>query len=91
MVFGREEDVVIRARDPPAKQGISQEQTGATKGPLGQDTGSCTVSGHFPSDVAQQKGDAKLVLFVNNAQCKKMVKVTKLKVHRKISAKGMDI
>ena len=28
VVFGRSEDVIIRARDPPAKQGISQEQTG---------------------------------------------------------------
>ena len=91
VVYGAEEDVVIRGRDPPTKQGITQEQTGATKGALGQDTGPCTVSGHFPSDVAQQKGDAKLVLFINNAQCKKMVKKTQLKVHRKITAKGMDI
>ena len=28
VVFERTEDVIIRARDPPAKQGISQEQTG---------------------------------------------------------------
>ena len=35
VVFGRTEDVIIRARDPPAKQGISQEQTGQTKGALG--------------------------------------------------------
>ena len=66
VVYGTEADVVIRARDPPAKQGITQEQTGETKGALGQSTGPCTVSGHFPSDVAQQKGDAKLVLFINN-------------------------
>ena len=91
IVYGRTEDVIIRARDPPAKQGITQEQTGETKGALGQKTGPCTVSGYFPSDVAVQKGDAKLVLFINNAQCKKMVKKTKLKIHRKIAAKAIDI
>ena len=48
------------------------------------------MSGHLPSDVAQQKSDAKLILFVNNANCKKKVVRTSLKVHRKISAKGMD-
>ena len=51
VVYGKSEDIIIRARDPPAKQGITQEQTGETKGMMSS-TGPCTVSGHLPSDVA---------------------------------------
>ena len=74
VVFGVKQLVKIRARDPPSKQGITQEQTGETKGMMNSSTGPSTLSGHLPSDVSVQKGDAALVLYANNSQCKKMVK-----------------
>jgi len=58
---------------------------------LNNNTGPCTVSGNLPSDVALMKGLAKINLYVNNGQCKKMVKKTQLKVHRKIKACAIDI
>lgn len=53
--------------------------------------GPCTVSGNLPSDVGYQKQLCKVLIYINNAQCKKMVKKTELKLHRTISAKAMDI
>ena len=66
-LYGLSEIVKVRARDPPNKQGITQEATGATKGALFNSTGPCTVSGHIPSDVAMIKSEVHLILFVNNA------------------------
>lgn len=90
-MFGVTEIVKIRARDPPAKQGITQEATGETKGMMGGSNGPCTISGNLPSDVALMKGLCKVLVYINNAQCKKMVKKTQLKVHRKMTAKAVDI
>ena len=90
VVFGVSQIAKIRARDPPAKQGITQEATGETKGALTA-TGPCTVSGNLPVDVALCKQMVKVVIYINNANCKKMVKKTQLKVHRKITAKAVDI
>lgn len=58
---------------------------------MNNNTGPCTVSGNLPSDVAYMKGVAKLNLYINNSQCKKMAKKTQLKVHMKITAKAKDI
>ena len=54
-------------------------------------TGPCTVSGHLPCNISFIGQEAKIVLNVNNAQCKKMVKKVQLKIHRKIVAKAIDM
>jgi len=48
LVYGVKQLVKIRGRDPPAKQGITQEARGETKGALMGSNGPCTVSGHLP-------------------------------------------
>lgn len=40
--------------------------------------------------MAYQNQNAKVVIHINNGQCKKMVKRTQLKVYRTITAKAMD-
>jgi len=89
-VFGCTEVVKIRARDPPTKQGITQQATGELKGLIGSN-GTCTLSGNLPSDVCYQNQMANVVIHINNGQCKKMVKKTQLKVHRTIIARAIDI
>ena len=82
--------VTIRARDPPAK-GITQESKGITKGAFYMSTGECIVSGTLVRDVAFVKDQVRLVMYVNNSKCKKMAKMTKLKVHREIRARAVTI
>ena len=53
--------------------------------------GICTIRGHLPSEVAFVKKEAKTLLNINNAQCKKMVKKIYYKLHRKIVAKAITI
>jgi len=90
VVYGVTEVVKIRARDPPTKQGITQQATGETKGALGGSNGPCTVSGNLPSDVCYQNQAANVVIHVNNGECKKSVKKTQLKVNRTITATAID-
>ena len=67
IIFGQTRIVKIRAHDPPNKQGITQETGATTKGTLFNSTGSCSISGHLPSDVAYIKQEAQLTLYINNS------------------------
>ena len=53
--------------------------------------GPCTVSGNLPEDVCYQNKSARVIIHINNAKCKKMVKATQLKVHRTIVASAIDM
>ena len=54
-------------------------------------TGECQVNGTLLRDIAYIKDPIRLVIYVNNSQCKKMAKKTKLKVHRHITARGVTM
>jgi len=58
---------------------------------LNSNTGPCTIKGNLPEDVALIKSKAKVYLYIDNSKCKKMVKKTMLKVHRKMSVKANDV
>ena len=66
-VFSANQVCKVRTRDPPVKQGITQEQTGETKGALSNKTGPCTIKGNLPEDVAYVKGNAKVFLYIDNS------------------------
>ena len=83
--------VKIRAKDLQYPNQITQQKEAMTKGALYQNTGKCTLTGYLPSELAYQSQDIKLVTYVNNAECKKMVKKTRVKLIRNMVVKGHTI
>jgi len=41
--------------------------------------------------VCYQNKEAKVIIHINNAECKKMVRATQLKLHRTITASAIDM
>ena len=80
--------VKIRSKDPEHPNEITQQSEAETKGAIFQSTGRCTLTGHLPKELVYQGQNISLVTYVNNAECKKMVKKTRVSLHRKMTAKG---
>ena len=61
----RNEVLLIRAKEPPVKPGVSQEATGQLKGTFNSNKGSSKIVGYLPVDVTMQNSPLKLKLEID--------------------------
>ena len=83
----RAENFFLRAREPPVKPGITQEQSADLKALIGSN-GKGKFSGHLGCDVTMQNSPIRVIMEIDNSAAKKAAVGIKLSIHRHIKATG---